>query len=184
MLPPIYVMPMLFLGYKPIPDATFQELPNPNGHDSCFQLYGYKRNIKRSILFHLISILFCFIPYVIIFWLPRHYVIKYKGCALNVAQYAFGKQMQIVYYGCKANFFVVSDSHGYNKIVEVKTEQLHLQHLGGVRILRYFVLQHTKYVYAEERDAFLPIDQFFPALMLNDLLEDSNGLRPSEQFNL
>lgn len=78
--------------YEPIGEPTYQVLLNNRQDEVVTKIYGYKYNKKRTVVFHLLCILFAFIPYIILCWYPRYNkMIKYKRCSLNIANIIFRK---------------------------------------------------------------------------------------------
>ena len=67
-----------------------QSLENPNQHDSNITIYGYSGERKRTMMFHLLCVLFFGIPYCLFYWYPQYRVMWLKKCSLSNATIILG----------------------------------------------------------------------------------------------
>ncbi|KAB0799201.1 hypothetical protein PPYR_07081 [Photinus pyralis] len=153
------------LDYEPIPDEYSQTISSADENDSHYTIYGYRRNNGYTIISNIISFLLLGIPYLILHWYPYLQSFKYQKCPL-----------------LNAELVLLKDNHGHYKIIKVEIQNVLLASTGKVN-LRYFVYQHTKYIYHNEYN-FMPLDIFMPSVSLADVLQYSNGLSRLEYKNV
>lgn len=84
--------------YEPLSDDTYQKLNHASEDDITFEIYGYKKNKFKTILFHTIAILFLGIPYLVASWYNQVKLLKLKKCPLKDSDTLYGKKNRLILY--------------------------------------------------------------------------------------
>lgn len=83
----------------------------------------------------------------------------------------------------KLKHFLACDNHGQISFIKVKNEEQRLPQLGRDVNIRYFIFQHTKYVWISERHQFGNLDTLVPFATVDEYLTDLNGLYEDDYEN-
>lgn len=82
------------------------------------------------------------------------------------------------------NFLSACDNHGQVSFIKVKNEEVRLPQIGrDVVGIRYFIYQHTKYVWISERQQFATLDLLIPLATVDEYLADVDGLSEDNYLN-
>lgn len=67
------------------------EQPTDVLNTTVYKLYGYRYNTFRFVLFHIVSIGLCGLPYLLINWFPAFVNLKYCKSELKTCDFVIGK---------------------------------------------------------------------------------------------
>lgn len=76
--------------YEPICDDKYQKLNHASEDDITFEIYGYRKNKIKTLLFHSVSLFFFGIPYLLATWYKQVKLIKFRKCLLKEADFLYG----------------------------------------------------------------------------------------------
>lgn len=82
--------------YEVIGEAQWQILENVVDEE-IFKIYGFKYSKWNSIIFHIICIVLCGLPYVAMAYYPSYNRFKYLKCSLKMAELICGKFIYIIH---------------------------------------------------------------------------------------
>ncbi|XP_022117134.1 polyamine-transporting ATPase 13A3 [Pieris rapae] len=150
--------------YEVIGEAHWQILEGSD--DQAIRIYGYKYSRFRSTIFRAICISLCGLPYFALAYSPAYNRYKYIKCSLKNAEH-----------------ICVMDSEGTFTIVNVDIIDLNLlNHRDNT--LRFFIYQHSRYIWLNDQGAFINVQALNEKLTLNILMENISGINKRQQNEL
>ncbi|XP_028179120.1 probable cation-transporting ATPase 13A3 [Ostrinia furnacalis] len=151
--------------YEVIGEGQWQTLEN-SGDEQVIKIYGFKYSKVRAIIFHSTCILLCGLPYFALSYYQSYNRLKYIKCSLKTAEY-----------------ICVTDADGLFKIEEVKEIDLNLSNQKDNK-LRFFIYQHTRFIWMHEQGTFINVLALNEKLTLSLLMEGANGINKRQQNEL
>ncbi|CAG9785123.1 unnamed protein product [Diatraea saccharalis] len=151
--------------YEVIGEGQWQTLEN-SGDEQIIKIYGFKYSKVRAILFHSTCILLCGLPYFALAYYPSYNRFKYLKCSLKMAEQV-----------------CVTDADGLFKIEKVRDIDLNLSNHRDNK-LRYFIYQHTRFIWLHDQGAFTNVLALNDRLTINLLMENVSGINKRQQNEL
>ncbi|XP_038210252.1 probable cation-transporting ATPase 13A3 isoform X1 [Zerene cesonia] len=151
--------------YEVIGEAQWQILEG-SADDQAIRIYGYKYSRLRSTIFHTICVSLCGLPYFALAYHPAYNRFKYIKCSLKTAE-----------------DICVIDSEGAFTIEKVETVDLNLSNHRDNK-LRYFIYQHSRYIWLNDQGAFINVQALNEKLTINLLMENMSGINKRQQNEL
>ncbi|CAH0562025.1 unnamed protein product [Brassicogethes aeneus] len=153
--------------YQNIDEIRYQQVLLLDNQDELkIYLYGYEQSKLNNVIYNFLGIIFLGIPFLIFNAWPQLKTIKFKKCPLETA-----------------SVLLVLDHYGKYTLETVKTDKLKVPNIGPYN-LRYFLYQHTKYVWDIEDKVFSTLDNLIPPNTVDDYLNNTSGLFDVDYIDL
>uniref|UniRef100_A0A6P7HDL0 Cation-transporting ATPase n=1 Tax=Diabrotica virgifera virgifera TaxID=50390 RepID=A0A6P7HDL0_DIAVI len=150
-------------GYESIEIHNLQEVYNESCDAVKFKIWGLQEDRTRNFLYHFGCVILLGIPYLLFCFYPKLKSVKFKKAPLE-----------------SATILLITDNFGVSEYVTVQNEIISLP---NVTELRYFLYQHTKYIWHWETKSFVTLQVFMPAKTIDEYLNDTNGLTYEEYMS-
>ncbi|CAK1553646.1 unnamed protein product [Leptosia nina] len=150
--------------YEVIGEAQWQMLEGTD--DQAIRIYGYRYSKLRSTIFHAICVSLCGLPYFALAYYPLYNRHKFIKCSLRTAEN-----------------ICVMDAEGTFTIENVEIVDLNLLNHRDNK-LRYFIYQHSRYIWLNDQGAFINVQALNEKLTLNILMENMSGINKRQQNEL
>ncbi|KAG6448590.1 probable cation-transporting ATPase 13A3 [Manduca sexta] len=164
-MPNINNLPITNDDYEVIGEAQWQILEN-SGEEQVIKIYGFLFSKLRAVVFHIVCVLLCGIPYFAISYYPTWHRFKYKKCSLKTAKE-----------------ICITDTDGLFEIEKVQEVELNLSNHRENR-LRYFVYQHSRFIWLHDQGVFINVLALNEKLPISLLMENMSGINKRQQTEL
>ncbi|XP_063379335.1 polyamine-transporting ATPase 13A3-like [Cydia fagiglandana] len=150
--------------YEVIGEAQWQILENVVDEE-IFKIYGYKYSKLRAIIFHTVCVALCGLPYFALGYYPSLNRFKYLKCSLKMAEE-----------------ICVMDAEGSFNMEKVLEMDLNIANHNNK--LRYFIYQHTRFVWLNDQGVFVNVQSLNEKLTINLLMDNMSGINKRQQNEL
>ncbi|OWR45405.1 putative cation-transporting ATPase 13A3 [Danaus plexippus plexippus] len=151
--------------YEVIGEAQWQLLEN-TPEDQVVKIYGLEYSKFRAFVFHSVCAMFCGLPYFVLSYYPKLHGLKYVKCSLRTAKKLCLTEGEDKFY-----------------IEKVHEMDLNLANLRDNK-LRYFIFEHSRYVWLKDSGSFVNVSSLNEKLTVNLLMDTLNGINKRQQNEL
>lgn len=180
------------LGEDPGGQSLHRALLQP-GTEEELVVFGYRSSPCRTALYHLLALLTLGVLYLVTYWRPEWKVSwTTRKCDLAEADclilmdrdgktHVVDVRVEDVDAGFPQQYVVTSQNGNCGATVNGVSDSTHLTH-PPLRVMRYFLHQHLKYVWVPEKCTFLRLNGYDQNTQISTLLTEFRGYTVQEEL--